>query len=216
MIIDTSYFQYKPVYIPNATAQPNVFTEGSGTPTAVSQLQQYIDDKEYQLLLNALGYEQLTELLGQFTETGEWKTDALQKWIDLVDGKEEWMGLRYTYGSNKISLISYYVYFYYLKDDWKQYNTTGIQVAKSENAESIQPNDNQVKAWNTFVKMYNGLINGYGRPIFFHNWNGTGLMWGTGNVNKNDVSLYDFMQKNNDVYDTSKFNFEYIINPYNL
>lgn len=216
MIIDTSYFQYKPVFIPNAVEQPSILPVGTGTPTAVSQLQRFIDDKEYELLLNALGYEQLTELLSQFTEEGAWIDNPVQKWVDFVDGKEEWRGLRYTYGSNKISLISYYVFFYYLKEDWQQYNTTGIQVPRSENAETVTPNDKLCKAWNTFVKMYNGNMQPVGRPVFFTNWNGTGLMWGAGTLNKNEMSLYQFMQLNSDIYDTSKFNYEYLINPYNL
>lgn len=216
MIIDTSYFQYKPVYIPNsvtvASALPNP------TPTAKSQVQQFIDSKEYELLLSALGHEQLTELLSQFTETGAWIEEPLQKWVDLVDGKDEWRGLRYTYGTNKISLIAYYVFYFYLTEDFKTYNTTGIQVSQSENAISAAPNDKTAKAWNEFVRMYNGFdIGRYGTnmPTFFNNWNGTGMMW-AGNNKQNQISLYDFMTKNNDIYDTGKFTLYPVINSFGL
>lgn len=216
MIINTSYFQKKDVYIPNSTVQPS--TLPNPTPTAVSQLQQYIDDKEYELLLAFLGHEQLTELLSQFTEAGEWITEPMQKWVDLVDGKDEWRGLRYTYGTNKVSLIAYYVFFYYLSEDFKIYNTTGLQVPQSENAINSTPNDKTSKAWNTFVRMYNGVnLSRYGvpQPTFFTNWNGTGMMWGN-SINQNEITLYEFMSKNSNVYDTGKFTFYPVINSFGL
>lgn len=211
MIIDTTYFLNKSVFIPNAVAQPSI---GSNTPTSLLQLQQEIDEKENELLLSFLGYEQTNELLDQFETSGEWKVSALQKWIDLVDGTEQWKGLRYTVGTKKISLISFYVFFYYLKYDYSTYSTTGIQVSKSENAVSQLPNEKQVSAWNKFVNMYDGgniQQRGY---IFSNNWNGTMLRWNNGE--RNEVSLYDFMSSKSDIYDLSFFNHYDLINSMNL
>lgn len=211
MIIDTSYFQSKEVFIPNAIAQPSI---GSNSPTAISDLQNEIDAREYDLLLSFLGAEQTIELLDQFEADGTWKTVALQKWKDLVDGKDEWRGLRYTIGKKKVSLIAFYVFFYYLKSDFSTYSTTGVNVANAENANNQIPNQKQVSAWNTFVQMFQGN-NRIGTSYrFSHNWNGTMLRWSGSNGNSN--SLYNFMSKNSDVYDTSFFNFQSIINPYNL
>jgi hypothetical protein len=211
MIIDTSYFQSKEVFIPNAIAQPSI---GSNTPTSISQLQQEIDSREYDLLLLFLGQEQTDELLSQFETDGTWKTSALQKWKDLVDGVDNWRGLRYTVGTKKVSIIAFYVFFYYLKEDFSTYSTTGINVAKSENAQSQLPNEKQVSAWNSFVKMYQGDSFNRLNYSVSSNWNGTMLRWS--GQNGNAVSLYEFMFKNSDVYDTSFFINQSVINTYNL
>jgi len=212
MIIDTSYFIYKPVFIPGAVAQPSI---GVNTPNSLVELQSFIDEKEYTFLLNCLGYEQTTELLSQFNTDGSWKEDAIEKWVDLVDGFEEWRGLRYTVGATKVSLIAYYVFFYYLGDDWKVYTTTGVQVPDAANSVAAVPFDKQAKAWNTFVKMYNSIHNGINSPAFFSNWNGTGMMW-LGGGNGNEVDLYSYLQKRNDIYDTSKFQYQSFVNPNGL
>lgn len=212
MIINTSYFIYKPVFIPGAIAEPDA---GFNTPTNVQALQQFIDEKEYTFLLNALGHEQTVELLSQFTSEGNWIENPIQKWVDLVDGLDEWRGLRYEIGTSKVSLIAYYVYFYFLQDDWKTYTTTGIQVPDAANSTPAVPFDKQAKAWNTFVKMYNDNYFGYSNPTFFNNWNGYGMMW-AGYGASNEVYLYRYLQKRSDVYDTSKFKRLSIINPNGL
>lgn len=216
MIIDSSYFLTKNVFIPNAVAQPSI---GSNTPTSILQLNAEIDFREDEFLLFTLGYAQKTELLNQFETDGTWKPTALQKWIDLVDGVvfdgKKWNGLRYTIGTKKVSMIANYVYFFYLKDDFSTYSTTGIQVAKSENAVIQTPNEKQSTAWNGFVNMYNGNCFGQLGYSFSRNWNGTMLQW-SGSNNNNEVSLYEFMSANTDLYDISFFTRKNVINPYNL
>ena len=215
MIITTAYFLNKNVFIPNAVVQPSI---GSNTPTSINQLQAEIDEREDELLLLFLGQAQKTELYAQFETNGDWKANALQKWKDLVDGADfedkHWNGLRYIVGTKKISLIAYYVYFWYLKEDFATYSTTGIQVAQSENAISQLPNEKQVSAWNKFVNMYDGgniQQRGY---AFSRNWNGTMLRWNGGE--RNEVSLYDFMSAKSDVYDLRFFNHYDLINSMNL
>jgi hypothetical protein len=86
MIINAQYFQTKELYIPNAVAQPSI---GSVLPTATTQLAQEIESIEQSLLLDILGYEQLQELNAQFEPDGDWVEDPIQKWVDLVDGKDD-------------------------------------------------------------------------------------------------------------------------------
>lgn len=222
MIITTPYFQNKSVFIPASIAQPSI---GGNTPTAVSTLQNEIDEKEAELLIGALGYEQYEELYAQFEQVSpstEWtfKTNALQKWKDLVNGKtyngKRWRGLRYTVGKQNVSLIAFYVFFYYLKSDFSSYTTTGIQVAEAENSIRQTPNAKQTEAWNKFVQMYNGLRSGArNRPSFFTNWNGMGMMWGNSN-NLNDVNLYEFLTDHGADYDSSFFTFQTVINTSNI
>lgn len=211
MIIDTSYFLNKSVFIPNAVVQPSI---GSNTPTSINQLQQEIDEKEYEYMLSILGYNQTVELYSQFEENGTWKVSALQKWKDFIDGKEDWKGIRYTVGTKKISVIAYYVFFYYLKADFAQYSTTGIQVPQAENSVSQLPNEKQVEAWNKMTMLTNSNNISRLNYSFSSNWNGIMLRWNNGE--NNEVSVYDYLAKNTDIYDISFFYNYQPINSMNL
>lgn len=207
MIIDAQYFQTKELYIPNSVAQPTI---GSVSPSATAQLNEEIDSIEQSLLLDVLGYEQLQELLAQFESNGDWIVDPLQKWVDLVDGKDDWKGLRYSIGSKKVSLIAYYVFFYYLGMDFQTYSTTGMQMPRAENSVTNDVSVKQVSVWNKFIAMYVGDVI-YGLPSVQSNWNGDYINF-SGKLVGNEVSLYQYLLKNSDVYDTSYFTFKKNLN----
>lgn len=211
MIIDSTYFQGKELYIPNSVLQPSI---GSNNLNPSNALDQEIEDKESELILDVLGFSQATELYDQFEQDGSWKITALQKWVDLVDGKDDWRGLRYTIGGKKVSLIAYYVFFYYLANDYYTYTTTGMQIAKAENAITQDPSIKQVSIWNKFLKMYVGdvLVN---QVQFTNNWNGTAMSFNGINLS-NEVSLYEFLNQNKDVYDTTYFKNKTAINYFGL
>jgi len=217
VIIDTTYFLNKQVFIPQAVAQPTI---GGNTPTAVAQLQAEIDQAEYEFSIMAFGYQQTTELFDQFETNGDFKPAALQKWKDLVDGKEyaggtkKWNGLRYSIGTQKISLIANYTFFKYLGMDFSQYSTTGVQVPWAENSSRQLPNGKQTAAWNAFINVYQGNLNGRGYS-FFSNWNGLGMRWAT-NRSLNQVTLYEFLTDHPEDYDNSFFTMLGMVNPYNL
>lgn len=200
MIINVQYFQSKELYIPNSVAQPSI---GSVSPSASTQLTEEIESIEQSLLLDILGYEQLQELNAQFEPNGDWKVDALPKWVDLVDGKDDWKGLRYTIGTKKISLIAYYVFFYYLGMDFQTYSTTGMQIPQAENSLTNDPSVKQVSVWNKFVRMYvgNGM---YDNGDVSSNWNGEYISFGDTRVG-NEVTLYKFLTNNRDIYDVTFF-----------
>jgi hypothetical protein len=200
MIINVQYFQSKELYIPNSVSQPSI---GSVSPSASTQLTEEIESIEQSLLLDILGYEQLQELNAQFEPNGDWKVDALPKWVDLVDGKDDWKGLRYTIGTKKISLIAYYVFFYYLGMDFQTYSTTGMQIPQAENSLTNDPSVKQVSVWNKFVRMYvgNGM---YDNGDVSSNWNGEYISFGDTRVG-NEVTLYKFLTNNRDIYDVTFF-----------
>ena len=200
MIIDSQYFQTKELYIPNAVSQPSI---GSVLPTASMQLAQEIESIEQSLLLDILGYEQLQELNAQFETNGDWIATPIQKWVDLVDGKDDWKGLRYSIGTKKISLIAYYVFFYYLGMDFQTYSTTGMQIPQAENSVMNDPSVKQVSVWNKFVLMYVGTGMNYNGDIT-SNWNGQFISFGNTHIG-NEVTLYKFLSDNRDVYDITKF-----------
>lgn len=207
MIINAQYFQTKELYIPNSVAQPSI---GSVLPSATAQLNEEIESIEQSLLLDILGYEQLQELMAQFDEDGNWVEDPIQKWVDLVDGVDDWKGLRYTIGTKKISLIAYYVFFYYLGTDFQTYSTTGMQIPRAENSLYNNPSIKQTTVWNKFIRMYIGDVR-YGLPVLENNWNGDFLNF-SGKVIGNEVSLYDYLMKNRDLYDTTYFTVKTHIN----
>jgi hypothetical protein len=207
MIINAQYFQTKELYIPNSVAQPSI---GSVLPSATAQLNEEIESIEQSLLLDILGYEQLQELMAQFDEDGNWVEDPIQKWVDLVDGVDDWKGLRYTIGTKKISLIAYYVFFYYLGTDFQTYSTTGMQIPRAENSLYNNPSVKQTTVWNKFIRMYIGDVR-YGLPVLENNWNGEFLNF-SGKVIGNEVSLYDYLMKNRDLYDTTYFTVKSHIN----
>ena len=207
MIINAQYFQTKELYIPNSVAQPSI---GSVSPSATAQLNEEIESIEQSLLLDILGYEQLQELMAQFEENGDWVEDPIQKWVDLVDGVDDWKGLRYTIGTKKISLIAYYVFFYYLGTDFQTYSTTGMQIPRAENSLYNNPSVKQTTVWNKFIRMYIGDVR-YGLPVLENNWNGDFLNF-SGKVIGNEVSLYDYLMKNRDLYDTTYFTVKSHIN----
>lgn len=200
MIINAQYFQTKELYIPNSVAQPTI---GSVSPSATAQLNEEIDSIEQSLLLDVLGYEQLQELLAQFETNGDWIATPIQKWVDLVDGKDDWKGLRYSIGTKKVSLIAYYVFFYYLGMDFQTYSTTGMQIPKAENSIRNDVSVKQVSVWNKFVAMYIGNRR-YGLPSVMSNWNGDYINF-SGKLVGNEVSLYQFLLNNSDVYNTKYF-----------
>jgi hypothetical protein len=207
MIINAQYFQTKELYIPNSVAQPSI---GSVSPSATAQLNEEIDSIEQSLLLDILGYEQLQELMAQFDEDGEWIADPMQKWVDLVDGIDDWKGLRYSIGTKKISLIAYYVFFYYLGTDYQTYSTTGMQIPRAENSLYNDPSVKQTTVWNKFIEMYIGDKR-YGLPRVENNWNGDFINF-SGKIIGNQVSLYDYLMKNRDLYDTKYFTIKRRIN----
>ena len=201
MIINISYFLLPPLEVPNAKTV-------AGSPDATAQLQAVIDSTEYDFLINSLGYDQTAELLNQFTETGDWKPDALQKWKDLVDGKDKWLGLRFTIGTNKVSVIAYLVYYNYLKSKRMNFGTTGLERVTPENSVAINPTEELVDKWNKFVCMYQGGYNyqyyNWWNPIFFE-WNG--YPYGYANHTDNKYSMYQFLNDNTDTYDNTFFRF---------
>jgi len=194
MIIDTTYFILPPLQIPNAVAQPSI---GLNTPNNVQKLQAVIDRVEYIFLWNLLGYEQYTELKAQFNPDGTWIAEPLEKWVDLVDGKDSWPGLRYEVGDNKVSLIAYYVYHEFLKNDRQYYSSTGLVAAEAANAVKTSVSEELTEKWNDFVIQYQGCDNYNYFRDWWHGW------WYSQPITENYISLYDYMQSNDAVYDVS-------------
>lgn len=193
-IIDHTYFQLPPLAIPNAVQGVSI-RNNNELPNNIVRLNAVIDRVEYDMLLNALGYEQYTELMTQFEENGDWKESALQKWKDLVDGKEEWKGLRFTIGTNKMSLIAYYVYYRFLAQSETYFTTTGLVSNRGENASKVNPDGHLCNMWNAFVYMYQG---GYDCGCI-------NLSWLQDYNEPYEYSLLQYLNANTDTYNNQFF-----------
>ena len=203
-IIDNTYFTKGWLFIPN---NKDTNAEPVGSPSAQSGIDFFITEYERELLLNALGVTLYDEL------QAELPTPTTQKWIDLVDGKsytinsktKQWNGLK---GANMQSLIAFYVYCQYLRNDNSTYLTTGIGQSTANNAERSDPSIKFVKAWNRFLNQYQGKGYNYGYPTVIYNRSGmVGLdYYGSDNVESN---LFQYLTDQNELTPTDFPDFEF-------
>jgi hypothetical protein len=171
--------------------------------------------------MSILGYTQYVDLIAQFEETTpgagdwDWITSPLQKWVDLVDGKDNWKGLRYASGGNKFSLIANYVFCSYLENDYSSYTTTGTIISDAANSTQVNPTQKITIAWNKFVEMLNGFnrCNHVNYALFQH-WSYYGIQYGQ--KDQIELNLFDFMQLHPDDYYISNFQIRTVKNSLGL
>lgn len=132
--------------IPNATdTAPNSDLLGNST-----SLYDFISDYEEECLILILGYTLYKELLTNLNE-GEPNgilTGADAKWDELVNGKDNYRGLR--------TLLVSYIFFYYLENDESQYSGVGIQRERGKGSRNFTARPKATKAWRTFYKLTSG------------------------------------------------------------
>lgn len=118
-----------------------------------SSLTMFIDEHEKRLLNDLLGYE-----LYKAYAVGILATT--QKYIDIRDGKEytnrsgilsKWVGLKFTDGTAKKSLIANYVYWHWMQNEVTITTGTGEKVAASQNAVYANAGNKMRRAWNQMV-----------------------------------------------------------------
>ena len=203
-IIDNTYFTKGLLFIPN---NKDTNAEPVDSASAVTEIDFFITEYERELLLNALGVTLYDEL------QAELPTPTTQKWIDLVDGKsytinsktKQWNGLK---GANMQSLIAFYVYCQYLRNDNSTYLTTGIGQNTANNAERSDPSPKYVKAWNRFLNQYQGKGYNYGYPTVIYNGSGmVGLdYYGQDNI---EVNMFQYLTDQNELTPTDFPDFEF-------
>jgi hypothetical protein len=134
----------------------------------VDDFQTPIDRYEPEILKDLLGYELYTAMIADLDISGDPQT---QRFIDLIDGADftfefnsntittRWNGLRNT---DKVSLISYYVYFKYRQDNDSFYSSAGTQV------ESLTENSSRSDNWPKLVNSWNRMLEYYGTTPEFY------------------------------------------------
>lgn len=199
-IIDSTYFEKGSLYIPN---NKNVNVEPTGTPTVVTELDFFITKYERQLLMNALGvtlYDELQVALLDLPASD-------QKWKDLVNGRnytnadgnvKRWDGLK---GFDNQSVIAFFVYTEYLRNDNETYATVGTVKNDAKNATNIGATPKFIKAYNQFVEAYQGDLSSPAPSIVVNGFGSLGVDWyGSENV---QVSLYQYLLDANEEDETA-------------
>jgi hypothetical protein len=92
---------------------PNM--DNSTTINNVDKLNSFIDQYEFEYLLSVFGFKEAKEILSKVDAEGNIISGTAQKYIDLIDGTADWIGLRYTVNSHKYSQLANYVFCKYLE-----------------------------------------------------------------------------------------------------
>lgn len=138
-LIDQTYF-HSSINIPNID---NI---------AVSEnVMMFINEYETELLLDLLGLNLYQTYLAN---------PLIQRFVDLTNGAlyitksgehKKWKGLKNTIGSNKYSLIAYYVYFHISINTATTTTGIGEVFNKTDNANRVSPINKQAAAWNKMI-----------------------------------------------------------------
>ena len=193
-IVTPTYFQSGNLFIPNSDSM-----NAGGSPNVQNDLQLFIDIYERELLINALGITLYEEF------EAELPNPTTQKWIDLLNGKTysingksyRWDGL---IGSNSQSLIAFYIYCQYLRNDSSIYATTGVVMADSANSVMSDPTSKYIDNYNRFIESYQGNYSDYNtnNPSIIINASGmVGIDYYRSGNNNSFVNMYQYMTDQN-------------------
>ena len=119
-----------------------------------SNLSEYIDRYEPEVLRRLLGETLYQDVAAYDADTSS------QAIIDLVTGKDytlgeytvSWKGLVNT--DDYISLIAYYVYYFYLRDQVDRLASTGYVTSTHENSRAVWANDKMHAVWHSMRELY--------------------------------------------------------------
>lgn len=139
-LIDDTYFQ-KELNVPNVNEMDS---------DTLTSLNISIDRYVRQFLQDALGYTLFTELDSYITD-GVLDSGAPQKWLDLVNGKDQWKGLKFEEGTYKGSVLAKYVFYFWLKDAVSLLTGTGEKTITATDALAVNSIQRLTNVWNDFV-----------------------------------------------------------------
>jgi len=185
-LIDSTYFENVPLYIPNAA------NRNAGDYSFPNELQGIIDKYEKELLINFLGVELYNELMTVALDL----PNADLKWQNLVNGEfYTFENVTYQF-EGLLPIIAKFVYCKYLRDDEFHLTTTGVKRVNSDVTKDISYTNKYVKIWNEFLKEYQNNLYDVAPDIVF-TWRGVGLdYFGNGNT-ETLVSLFTYLQHQN-------------------
>lgn len=196
-----------PEYFQKELSIPNLNDAGD----AITILTQYADEYGRKCLKGALG-NVLFPIFDAYVVNGVFPpkpadpdTDVVPlKWRKLVDGCDydldgvtyTWGGLLKTEGLFKSSLLTPFVYYYWLNGQSELLTGVGLKVVEAKNAVSINPTQKLVSVWNSFIEQYQGDSCIESAPLGY--WqNGVWVIdWFGGRESVKYVSLLRFLSNN--------------------
>ncbi len=124
-----------------------------------SDMAGFITQYEKEALIMLLGYELYKDFIANPADT---------RWARLISGHEydvdfagttttiKWNGLTNT---DLLSLLAYYIYYWYMNFHATDTTSVGESVIEKENALGVTPIQKMTSAWNNFLHLY-GKVNG--------------------------------------------------------
>ena len=163
-ITDVTYYQNGKKFIPNVN---NLAVEIDGVPNSGNEITYFITKYERQLLIYFLGISLYNELQTALQDL----PNAAQKWQDLVNGVDytkdnvtyRFDGLK---GNEKDSLLAYYVFCEYLKNDNDYYSTVGTTKSMAKDGVNVTSTRRYLEAWYEFINKYQNEC-GTDEPIYY-------------------------------------------------
>lgn len=150
-IINETYFQAPKREIPNLDeADSKSFVE----------LERLIDEYCRLFMYCFLTPEEITDF-DSYLVNGIFPTDTSgipQKWIDLVNGKDSWVGLIQEKGTSNNSLLADFVYSKWLETQASYMNGLGDSKGNPKGSSLVNPTQRIVNVWNEFVEKYDSLL----------------------------------------------------------
>lgn len=190
MLIDNTFFTNK-ILIPNL-----------GVGIGKTNIDALIEEKCYSFLRSLLGQKLYKELLLNLDVNLDLKTDADQKWKDLLYGKEyddkKWNGLIQTGKHLKYSILADYTYLCYIENTTSLTTNNGQVVLESKNATNVNPTQKQVEVWNGIVDVVQESLQGDKpylsriRGVLFVDWYGSN--------NSSNVTLTEYFNDHSEEF----------------
>lgn len=150
-LINDTYFQSPKYFIPNLEeSDSKSFTE----------LERLIDEVCRLFMQSILNDDELIDFESYLVD-GIFPTDTTgipQKWIDLINGKDDWKGVLQTNGTSKTSLLIDLVYYNWLIDNNTYMTSFGDAKANPKGASNVNVTQKMVNVWNEFVEKFQGDV----------------------------------------------------------
>lgn len=190
MIVQTTHFKGH-LLIPNL--------EGSN-PLGIGnnkELLLYIKKEEPRLLVKLFGYELAKEVSSSVDDSGSMVGGAEQKFVDLVQGKDDYVGL--------VPIISNYIFGLYIQDHDEELGGVGVIKEKSKGAERASIRTKYVRAMREYFELTIGTSSS---PTMIVRGTSLGMIWAQ--------SEYDTFKPLKKYMDENKADFENAIDRFYL
>lgn len=147
MLIDKTYFTGK-LNLPNVeqgTVNPDLILNNDS-------LTRTINEYVFKYLVDVFGVTIAKEILNVIEPDGTITPGTDQKYIDLIDGQGDWLGLRYEIQGVKYSQVANYVYCMYLKEHETELSNLGNSVNDIEKGIRVSDWNKFNDAWREMFK----------------------------------------------------------------